>query len=218
MTGVEKKSYNVQRTAYNVVRNRNSRFAKGFTVVELLVVMVLFSISITILTQTYITFIRLSHRTGNAATLQQDMRFTFEYMTRNLRNIPIDYPALPKTLDNTTSTLRLKDPSQTDAWILTKTLAGDARCGDAPDVSCLVVSTDGGFNWAPVTSKHVNVETFKVLIRPMATPFALSGNDYTSDQQPFVTVQMRLSYITKVEKEKVNLTAQTTISSRVYVR
>lgn len=191
---------------------------KGFTVVELLVVMVLFVISITILTQTYITFIRLSHRTGNAATVQQDMRFVLEYMTRNLRNIPLDYPALPKTFENVTSTLRLKDPAQANAWILTNTIAGDARCGDAPDVACLVISTDGGANWAPVTSKHVNVESFKILIRPLANPFALQGNDYTSDQQPFVTVQMKLTYMTNVEKEKVSLATQTTISSRVYVR
>jgi prepilin-type N-terminal cleavage/methylation domain-containing protein len=189
----------------------------GFSVVELLVVMVLFAVSITILTQTYLSFIRLSHRTANSATIQQDMRFTLEYMARNIRNMPIDYPIPPGALETVTSTLSLKSENQ-PAWIIKKTNPGDARCSDDADVSCLVVSSDGGTSWAPITAKHVNVETFKIYVRPQRSPFVLVGGSYDNDQQPFVTVQVKLTYKTPIEKEKVSLETQTTISSRVYVR
>ena len=189
----------------------------GFSVIELLVVMVLFAVSITILSQTYLAFIRLSHRTANSASVQQDVRFAFEYMARNIRNMPIDYPAPPLALESVTSTLRLRSENQ-PAWIIKRSAPGDARCADDPDVSCLIVSSDDGVNWAPITAKHVNVETFKIYVRPEQSPFALVGGNYTSDQQPFVTIQMKLTYKTSVEKEKVSLEAQTTIASRVYVR
>lgn len=189
----------------------------GFSVAELLIVMVLFAITITILSQTYLAFIRLSHRTANSAVIQQDMRFALEYMSRNIRNMAIDYPTPPLALEAVSSTLSLQNENQ-PAWIIKKTTPGDTRCADDPDVSCLLVSSDNGINWAPITAKHVNVETFKIYVRPQQSPFELVGNSYPSDQQPFVTIQIKLTYKTSVEKEKVSLETQTTISSRAYVR
>ncbi|MDD5726333.1 MAG: hypothetical protein PHC53_02880 [Patescibacteria group bacterium] len=191
--------------------------APGFTVVELLVVMVLFTFSLLILTQTYLTFIRLSHRTSNSATIQQDMRFVMEYMARSARNGAIDYPAPPLAIDAVTSTLRLKAENQL-AWMMRKSQPGDVRCGDAPSVSCLLVSSDDGANWAPITSKGVNVEKFNIYVRPSLSPFVLQGGTYSSDQQPYVSVQVKMTFNTPIDKEKVSMEAQTTVSSRVYVR
>lgn len=203
------------------VRFDGARYAlhvtRGFSVVELLVVMVLFAVSITILSQTYLSFIRLAHRTANSATIQQDMRFTLEYMARNIRSMPIDYVSSPMGLEAVTSTLRLKDENQ-PAWIIKKSNSGDPMCGDEADVSCLLVSSDDGLNWAPITAKHVNVETFNIYVRPQQSPYSLFGGVYMSDQQPIVTMQIKLAYKTAIEKEKATLETQTTISSRVYVR
>lgn len=196
---------------------QRSTKAPGFSVVEMLVVLFLFSVTLLILTQTYLSFIRLSHRTGNAAIVQQDMRFMLEYTARNLRTTPLDYPTPPLALDSVSSTLRLKAAGQS-AWIITKSVLGDVRCSDAADVACLLVSSDGGATWTPITSKHVNVETFKVYLMPSVSPFVLQGSDYNSDQQPFVTIQAKLTYMASNAREKVSLTTQTTISSRVYVR
>ncbi|MDD5437736.1 MAG: hypothetical protein PHC70_01180, partial [Patescibacteria group bacterium] len=104
------------------------------------------------------------------------------------------------------------------AWIIKKSIPGDTRCSDDIDVSCLLVSSDGGTSWAPITAKHVNVETFKIYVRPSQSPFTLVGSSYLVDQQPFVTIQVKLTYKTAIEKEKVSLETQTTISSRVYER
>jgi len=189
----------------------------GFSIIEMLVVMFLFSTSMVILSQTYLSFIHLSHRTANAALIQQDTRFVLEYVTRNIRVTPLAYPAPPAVLDTVSTTLKLaKDGGQ--IWIITKSAVGDVRCTDVPTVSCLLVSSDNGITWTPVTSRRVNVEAFNVYIRPSVTPFVLQGGTYGSNEQPFVTIQMKLSYVAPNDKEVVTQESQTTISSRVYVR
>jgi len=189
----------------------------GFSLIEMLVVMFLFSTSMVILSQTYLSFIHLSHRTANAALIQQDTRFVLEYITRNVRGTPVAYPDPPLYLDAVSSTLKLmKDGGQ--VWTVTKSAPGDPACTDLPSISCLLISSDGGSNWAPVTSRRVNVDTFNIYVRPSSTPFVLEGGKYASDQQPFVTIQMKLSYSTPQAKEAVSQESQTTISSRVYVR
>jgi len=80
------------------------------------------------------------------------------------------------------------------------------------------VSGDAGVNWAPITSKKVNVEKFQILVRPSQTPFMLQGNAYLNNQQPYVTLLIKMTYMAPNDRETVSLEAQTSISSRVYVR
>ncbi len=189
----------------------------GFSVIEMLVVVAVFSFSILILSQTYLSFIRLSHRTANSSAVQQDMRFVLEYITRMARHTAIEYPVPPGSLDAATSTLVLSRDDQ-PAWIIKLSDTGDVLCGDLPEVKCLLVSSDAGVNWAPITSKKVNVEKFQILVRPSVTPFVLSGNNYVNNQQPFVTLLIKMTYMAPNDREVVSLEAQTSISSRVYVR
>ncbi len=189
----------------------------GFSIIEMLVVVAVFSFSILILSQTYLSFIRLSHRTANSAVVQQDMRFVLEYITRMARHTAIAYPVPPGSLEAATSTLTLSGKDQLD-WIIKLSEAGDALCGDSSGVKCLLVSGDAGVNWAPITSKKVNVEKFQILVRPSQTPFMLQGNAYLNNQQPYVTLLIKMTYMAPNDRETVSLEAQTSISSRVYVR
>lgn len=189
---------------------------KGFTLAELLVVTFLFGLAVAILAQTYVSFIRLSHRTSNSAALQQDMRFVMEYLSRNIRTVPIDYPT-SGSMDAVTSTLRLKAEGQ-PGWLMTRAGPDSPYCGTNSGIYCILVSADGGMTWSPVTSRHVNVEKFDVFVRPLESPFVLQGNAYANNHQPFTTIHIKLSFDTPNAKEKVYLEAQTTISSRVYVR
>lgn len=204
------------RTTKTDRRRRDLRSVPGYSLTELLVVMLLFSLAMTILMQTYISFNRLSHRISNAATLQQDSRFAFEYMARALRNMPVDYSW---DWTGSSSTLRLYS-SASEQKIIKLSEKGDAECGDADTNACLLVSVDGGVNWSPLTSKGVDVKDFKVYIQPTESPFVLTGApaDYPNDQQPFVTVEMDLVFMSPREAERVSLSTQTSISSRVYER
>lgn len=188
----------------------------GYTVIELLVVMLLFAITITILSQTYLSFIRLSHKMGYSSIIQQDLRYFTEYTARLVRNTPVDY-SLPVSAVSSTLVLR---PGGGTATIIRLSDYGNTYCADDPDVRCLLVSTDGGAGWAPLTSKHVNVDDFKVFVWPTISPFEFDSGigDYNSNRQPFVTVYLKVTFMTKNLNERVSNDVQTTISSRVYVR
>ncbi|MDF1496588.1 MAG: hypothetical protein P1P90_00830 [Patescibacteria group bacterium] len=195
---------------------RRLTMVSGFSLAELLVVMMLFSFAMVILGQTYIQFMRLSNKTANAATVQQDTRFVLEYVARAVRGSEIDYSA---SITNPTSTLRLLK-TDGDYLEIKKSAPGDSLCADEPAVSCLLITPDSGLTWAPLTAKHVNVDRFDIYIQPQVSPFELSGSpaDYPNDQQPIVTVNLTLTINAKNERESFTQSAQTSISSRVYVR
>ncbi|GEM_PF-1331223 len=186
----------------------------GYSLIELLVVALLFSMALLILGQTYIQFMRLSNKTSNASTVQQDARFVMEYFARAMRASEIDYssPVLP--LD---SELRLvKQGGQ--KIIIKKSDPGDVLCADMASVSCLLVTTDSGVTWASLTSKGVNVDEFQVFVQPTESPFELSGFSYPNDRQPFASMRLTLTYNARNPRESYTQTVQTGISSRVYVR
>jgi len=195
---------------------RHSTLKAGYSLTELLVVMLLFSLAMVILGQTYIQFTRLSNKTAHAAAVQQDVRFVLEYVARAVRGSEIDYSS---AIVNPTSTLRLLKIDG-DYLEITKSAAGDPLCGDLPEISCLLITPDSGLTWAPLTAKHVNVDNFDVYIQPAVSPFDLTGfpADYPNDQQPMVTVNITLTYNANNPRESFTQTAQTGISSRVYVR
>ena len=69
------------------------RVVPGFTVVELLVAITLFSLMSLVLVQTFVSFNRLHRRTANAAVLGQDAWFAMELLVREARNKRLEYPA-----------------------------------------------------------------------------------------------------------------------------
>ncbi|MBD3281908.1 hypothetical protein GF391_04130 [Candidatus Uhrbacteria bacterium] len=216
MTGDNLKSLKSKVQNQKLVTKRHSTFKPGYSLAELLVVMLLFSFALLILGQTYIQFIRLSNKTANAATVQQDTRFVLEYIARAARNSEVDYSI---SIASPTSSLRLIKESG-DYVEISKSAPGDALCADEPSVSCLLVTVDSGATWAPLTAKGVNVDNFDVYISPTVSPFELAGvpADYPNNQQPFITVNLALTLNANNPRESYSQIAQTSISSRVYVR
>jgi prepilin-type N-terminal cleavage/methylation domain-containing protein len=195
-------------------RSWSLRKAPGYSLTELLVVMLLFSMAMLILSQTYIQFMRLSNKTANAATVQQDARFAMEFFARAMRTAEVDYSSPVLASDTELRLFKLGG----DSIMIKKSAVGDALCADAPTISCLLVTTDSGATWAPLTSKNVNVDVFKVYVQPTASPFELSGFNYTNNNQPFAAITLTLTYNARNPRESFTQTVQTGISSRVYVR
>lgn len=190
--------------------------ASGYSLIELLVVVMLFSLAVLIMAQTYVQFVRLSRKTANAAAVQQDVRYVLELISRGVRNTSLDYSAaIPAEADY----LRVL-PEVGPYIMVKKSVPGDIACADDPDISCLLISMDGEATWAPLTGKHINVDEFKVFVHPTVSPFELSGLplDYANNHQPFVTLYLTFTYKAPNEREQFTQSAQTTISSRVYVR
>lgn len=187
----------------------------GFSLMEMLIVITLFSLMMLVVTQTFSSFNLLHRKIANKAVVSQELRFAMELLVRVTRNHEISYSPPPASR---ASELHLLQPNGPEMAIK-RSSVGDPVCGDLPTVACLVLSTDGGLTWVPITGKKIHVEQFDVYVRPSASPFELSGaTTYPNNTQPFVTLHLRMRYMAERVQEQQVLETQTSVSSRVYKR
>lgn len=196
-------------------KRRTSRLGHGirpgYTLIELLIVTSIFTIAMTILSSTYISFNQLHRKVANRAILGQDMRYIMELIIRAARNLPIDYTASIPDKDNQITFLIFN----TIPVVVAKRSAPD--CTDTTVSSCLAFQVNGG-PWAQLTSNRVEVTNFDVYIRPSVSPFEAVGNSYPNNTQPLMTLNLGLVYKAERPKDNVTLQAQTAVSSRLYLR
>ena len=188
----------------------------GFSLLEMLIVIALFSTLTVIVSQTFISFSTLHRRTANAAVVGAEMRFAMEYIVRAARNRELNY--LPGSLNPQDTVLHLRDSTGATLDIGPRPGGTSGDCKDATVAQCLAVSVEGGATWQPLTGKRVELSHFHVYPRPADSPFVSVSGAYTSDIQPFVTVGIGLRYVSERVKEQASLEAQTTVSSRIYAR
>ncbi|MFZ2803730.1 MAG: type II secretion system protein [Patescibacteria group bacterium] len=188
----------------------------GFTLVEMLVTITIFAILSTVLAQTFISFNRLQRQVSDKAVVGQDLRFATELIVRSARNNQIDYSAQP--LPAKGNILKLITPTGSSIWVGVQPGGAGGNCQDATVSQCLALSLDSGTTWSPITAKRDEVENFDVYVRPSVSPFVLSGGAYPNNMQPFVTLNLTLKYIASNAQDDQTLQAQTTVSSRVYLR
>ncbi|MCC7357443.1 prepilin-type N-terminal cleavage/methylation domain-containing protein [Candidatus Uhrbacteria bacterium] len=184
----------------------------GFTVIEMMVAITIFSTIAVIMAQTFVSFNNLHRRIAFSAVLGQDARFLNELLVRESRNKLIDYSA--GTLPPVSNTLSLisRDGTQTAQFSIQTAASGN--CGTS-GVNCIAFSNDAGITWNQITSNKVDVQQFDIIVRPSTDPFNVltPGN-----VQPFVTVVVTLQYKSDNPEERQSLQTQTTVASRVYLR
>jgi prepilin-type N-terminal cleavage/methylation domain-containing protein len=188
-----------------------SRKLPGFSLVEMLIAITLFSIAAVILSQLFISFNQLHRKVANLAVLGQDMRFAMELLVRSARNNQIDY--INEPLTGKQFMIRLKTP---DGRIMVF-MAGTS-CPGRYVSTCLRMSVDGGVTYSPITSSRVLVTNFDMYITPEMSPFISRAAGYDNDYQPAVTFNLGLKYMAANPKDYVTLQSQTTVTSRIYAR
>lgn len=180
----------------------------GFSLLEMLLVILIFSLASGALAEIFLNVTRLQRRISYNSTLSQDMRFIMEMAVRSARNNFIDYSVQP--LANKTNSFKLLTP---DGGSIEVAPMDSVTCGDSTVTNCLMLRQNGG-TWYPLTSKRVNVKYFDVYMRPPTSPFT----DLTNNQQPFVTFNVGLEFKAPNPADNVSLQAQSTVSSRIYQR
>lgn len=181
---------------------------------EMLIVVALFSTMAVILSQLFVSFNRLHRKVSNAALLGEDMRFATESLIRLARNHRIDYTQSPLAAHATEMRFLASDGTS----VRVAARPGNTDCQDPTVSQCLALSLDGGVSWQPITARRVEVTNFDVYVRPLNSPFIPSDGGYDNNLQPFVTFNIGLRYIGDTPTDGANLQAQTTVSSRVYLR
>jgi prepilin-type N-terminal cleavage/methylation domain-containing protein len=187
---------------------------RGFTVIELLVVVSIFAIGSLAISATYINFTRLHRRAANAELLGEEMRFALELIVRAARNNQIYYYTDPYPWR--TGRLALLDGNGN--WIyIENVLESDSICSGL-NGNCLTLQMEGGVQ-TPITGKNIHVKRFNVFVTPLDDPFLSTGvGVYANDIQPRVTIIMEADYRGANDRESAEMSIQTTVSSRIYVR
>lgn len=202
----------------NRILFRRSHLKRGFSAIELLVVTTIFALGSVTVATTYINFTRLHRRVANAEFLGEELRFTSELIVRAARNNVINYPTLPAQLTSPTSSLSLENLTTASTTIIQRFTTSSSVCAGL-NGACLALSVNGGTSWSAITGKNVAIDAFRVYVTPVRDPFQANGvGGYDNDNQPRVTFKINASYNTSSTLERANLSVQTSVSNRVYLR
>lgn len=190
----------------------------GFTVIELLIVLLLFSIGSLAISATYINLTRLHRRASNAETLGTELRYITEMLVRATRNYRISYATNPVNYSRTSIDLLNAANNQVSfAW----SAAGNAVCnGLNVQTGCLTMYVQGvTASYIPLSSKNIDILDFRIYTTPQYDPFTpISLGVYQNNRQPIVTYFIKAQYNASDPREEATLTVQTSVESRVYVR
>lgn len=187
----------------------------GFTLVEMMIVLAIFSVATVVIVDIFMMASRAERRTLAIQKIQSDARYSLEAMSREIKMDMIDYAYYGGTILNLPSdVLALRDAD--DNQIIFKKSSDNCPSGTT---NCLVVSLDGGAVWESITVPGINVLDLKFYIDPAVDPFKMNaGNAYDSDHQPRVTIALRTKGVGGRPDEQQTVYLQTTVSNRIYRR
>lgn len=194
-------------------------WALGFTVMEMIVVMAVFSVVVVSSTDIFFIVNRAHRKLISTQSVQRDMRFALETMVRELHQGTIDYNyyssqgislKLASQVQGVAS-LALVDPSGRPVRF--QALDQDGTGSNLK----LQVSRGQVDNWQNLLSDNIRLVMAKFYVVPESNPFVVGVT--TSNQQPRVTIVLSAQSIpASAQDQPVSFFLQTTIVSRNYQR
>ncbi len=191
---------------------------KGFTLMEMVVVLAIFVISISMITETFILVARAQRRIMVEEIVYSNASYALNLMAQYIRVDTIDYNSYPSVpLSSPSQVLHLISNDGTDtktAFKLCDTSVDTCSCPSGV-TRCLLMSIDGGATWQSVTPKGIEVKKLEFYPAPLTDPFVVGGPNV----QPRVTIVLELANNKDLSSSyQTDLSLQSTISSRVYLR
>jgi len=196
---------------------KTNRGRRGLTLMELLVVMGIFSLTVALTSSIFLLSNQAQRRVLAITSAQADLRFALEAIVREVRAGTIDYETYEASGGIQIPADRLIVVSASGSRLEFYAETSPAVC--PPGVArCLAVRVDGVSQ--SVTSSGVLLENLTFFITPQADPFTIheASGLYNSDAQPLVTLAMKVRTQGRRPEDIVTLNAQTTIAARSYVR
>jgi prepilin-type N-terminal cleavage/methylation domain-containing protein len=175
--------------------NKNLKNNSGFTLVEMLVTVGVFAITVAVSSVVFLNVNNLQQQTANLASLQNEGRYILEKMAKEIRSRELDYVETNPDEFGLTSALVFKPDESMDVI----SIGFDSG-------SQLIRLYQNGQS-GPINSDQVSVESAKFLVTPTLS---------LPEQQSRVTILLVLKNKNVQTRYQKTLTLQTTISSRVY--
>ncbi len=196
------------------------RFGKhpGLTLMEILVVMGVFSVVVTITSATFLLANQAQRRVLALTAAQADLRFAMEAIVREVRGGQIDYAAYEGAqggISVPTDRLLLKSASGNRLEFYAETNPVICPAGIA---GCLAVKVNGVSQ--SLTASGVLLEKLVFYVTPGNDPFSIDAASglYQANAQPTVTVAIQIKTTGSKPLDIVTMNAQTTVTSRSYAR
>ncbi len=191
------------------------RKGAGFTLMEMLVALGLFSVVVVIATDLFFTFQKISRKTESLQHLTSDARFITETIARYIRENQIDYNAYVIPIREIQSVLHLRTSAQDEIEIA----ASACTSRENLDFNCVTLKRDE--TTERLSGSEVWIRAMRFYIAPEKSPFIFNveTGEYFSNTQPNVTVF--LSIANNADESSENYTkydVQTTITGRIYAR
>lgn len=192
---------------------------KGFSLMELLVVLGIFSTVVASATDIFMMASRAQRKVFALERTQADARFTMEAIAREVRTGSVDYDYYGDGLTESGAVEVLALVDSVGKRIRFYKSSDAADCADAASTPCLMVTIDGG-GTAPLTPKGVKVFNVAFFVSPSSDPsyFDTVTASYPVNTQPRVTMTMVMESAAQDPRERSIVYLQTTVTNRGYHR
>lgn len=185
---------------------------RGFTLMELLVALGIFAISVGLIADLFLTASRQQARTIVLTRVQGDARLIMETIAREFREGTLDFRSgIP-------ADVLAMETGDGELLQFRRVVGGDTERPCPSGVfACMYIGR--GASQALLTSAEVDVDAFHFWRAPTVDPnvWDAERGQYRSNVQPRVTVYLKLSAVGR-PGERSTIEAQTTVASRVYRR
>jgi len=218
----------LQATSYKLQARR------GFTVIEVIITMAIFSIVLGVVIQIFIFTTRTQRRSRSIQEAYAQGRAAVEQLAREGQNGSVDYsfyndPLNPVSLTaQPLATAALRDSQgQTVRFRCVERLAEGAvqPCDDTTSELgqvqlCRGSGCDSG-SWAGITDEATDVTSWRTWLGPVENPFLREPDDaslYLENVQPWITASITVRPAAVAGGQLAPVHLQATVSSRTYLR
>ncbi|MFH0857022.1 MAG: prepilin-type N-terminal cleavage/methylation domain-containing protein [bacterium] len=213
----------------------------GFTLMELIVVLGVFTTSALIITEIFIISNKSQRKILEYQRLQSDASYTAEVIARAVRLGSIDYESYEDAVNNPADKLFITDAAGRKI-VFKKAADQDGGCVNDESSPCLISGFDmngdsiiAADEEAAITPKGIKIDDLKFFIFPAADPYFNKTCERDEDcaagkkqcdlvtnlcavenHQPIVTIVFSVTQASGIEP--ITITLQTSVSSREYHR
>ena len=196
--------------------------SRGFTLLEMLVALTIFSTLVVAATNIFMMSSRTQRKIFDLENMQASARYTMEAMVREVRTGLIDYgyyASRGSPIATPDHELALIDSEGESIRFFESSAETVSYCPDQESRPCLLV-TVGANPPAPISPKGIKVRSVSFYVSPEADPFEFdpSSGSYLSDIQPSVTMLLSFESSSRKIDERTYTHLQTTATSRAYKR
>lgn len=222
-----KVQFRMQSSKVKILKKIKSAFLKkrGFTVMETVVVLAIFSIAATYSLAIFVQSNQVQKRTANIQRALSDARYVLEVMAREVRMGHIDYSYYEEEgISLAQSNMPLP---QGDEILAIRDVDNNPirfqRAESSPDSERYVIKLyyEVGDEWLDITPEDLNITRLDFYISPEDDPFEWIFGGYLNNKQPRVTIVLEtesLHFEGGADSESRLSHFQTTVTSRKYAR